>query len=877
MKTYRFTSGIPSEAEIKKIFKSWTDKEPQEFFPVEALKDLGFQRKKCKNCGRFFWEHPSRAKDVCGDTNCEGGYSFIGKAREENIRFTDVWKRFNSLFEKKGYTAIKRYPVVARWNPTTEFTIASITDFQPYVTSGEMPPPANPLIVPQICLRFADIDNVGITGRHYTGFTMIGQHAFFPKEEFNQDKYFRDYFEWFIEGMNLRKEEIVIHEDSWGGGGNFGACLEFFSGGLEIGNQVYPSHKITKEGLEEMEIKVLDMGMGQERCLWFLLGTGSSYDSVMPEVLKYLHDKANFNLSIKDEMIINKFLPYSGLLCKDETENPQQLFDKIANSIDIRANELRSIIEPWSALNAIAEHSRSLLYAIADGALPSNQGGGYNLRAVFRRAMSFIEKFRWEEIDLTDLAEIHARTLSDEYPELLENIDTVKKILNVEKEKYYASSEKRDNLIKRIVNDVKKGVKITTDDLIKYYDSFGIAPSIIDEKLKEQGISIEIPENFFSRISKLHESDKINDESSTKKQIELNIPDLSPTEKLYLNDYLNLEFEAKVIWTNGQYVVLDKTGFYPTSGGQLHDEGRLVDSTGKEYIINDVFKYEKIIVHRIKNQESLLKEGTNVKGFIDKNIRIQLSQHHTAAHIINGAARRVLGEHVWQAGAAKYPDKARLDITHYASLSESEAEEIERIANDVINENRKINKYFLQRGDAEKRFGFRIYQGGAVPEIELRIVEIENFDVEACGGTHLNSTSEAKLIKLIKSTKIQDGIVRIEFVAGNSAVELAEHEKKIVDELAKLLNCNRDEIIRRVSELFDKWKNVRKALKKGQAIDESLLYLTSKEALKLDDTKILRRSSEILSTQPEQIINTVSRFLNDLEDAKNMINDKNGE
>ncbi len=885
----------PSDKELKRIFKKWTDSEPDKYYPTKIMKELGFERHKCKKCSRFFWATKERNKDVCGDTSCEGGYLFIGKKRNVQMSFTKVWDEFSDLFSKYGYKSIKRYPVVARWNPTVEFTIASITDFQPYVVSGEMPPPAPKLVVPQICLRFGDIDNVGVTGRHYTGFTMIGQHAFLPKEEFNQSQYFKDYLDWFTTKMGLSPNEIVIHEDSWAGGGNVGACLEFFSGGLEIGNQVYTSYEIGPNGLKDLKIKVLDMGMGQERCSWFLSGLPSSYDIIMPKALEYLKAKTGFSPDEKSSKIIEKFTPYSGLLTFDEIDDPNRVWLEISKNIKCDVGILKDTVSKWIAINAIAEHSRTLLYALSDSALPSNVGGGYNLRTIYRRARDFIEEFKWKNVRFDELSEIHAKSLEDEYPELLESLSTVKKILSVEERKYVDSKRKKESLIPVLSENISKSIekyankKDVLDNLldlyIEYYDSFGVRPEEINEALKDKGKIIalpEIPQNFFALVSQRHDKkDRSNDKlsmdnvkdnekdkvNSTKKDIELSLPKLKDTEKLYLTDYSKVTFNAEILYQEGNFLVLDKTAFYPTSGGQAHDVGALIDEKKNRYDVIDVFKYENVIVHRIK-----AKEGTSLKGSlvgeIDFERRLLLTQHHTAAHIINGAARRVLGEHIWQAGASKSVNKGRLDVTHFDPLSDTEIIEIERVANQIVNEKRDIRKYIIPRVEAEARFGFRIYQGGAVPGTLLRIVEIEGFDVEACGGTHLNNTSEEEVIKIIGSTKIQDGVVRIEYCAGKVAKALIEEKHKIINDVLDILNCKREHLISRVEELFSKWKKAKKALKSSKEIDKSIFVLKSTDYFDGTDELIITRLSEILSTQSEHIVKTIKRFMSDLEESK---------
>ncbi|MCK5452263.1 MAG: alanine--tRNA ligase, partial [Candidatus Aenigmarchaeota archaeon] len=283
---------VMDDRQIKERLRKKAQETPDKYYPTTAFKNLGLSRYRCSNCGNFFWSAAPR--DVCGEPECCGGYSFIGKSSaKEKMDFIQVWQRFSKMFKNKGYTPVKRYPSVARWNPTMDFTIASIAGFQPYVVAGEIKPPANPLTIPQFCLRFNDIENVGITGRHYTGFVMIGQHAFMPSKDYDQARYFSDIFAWLTKGMKLPKEELVFHEDAWGGGGNFGPSIEFFLGGLEIGNQVYMLYESDPAGnLSDLNIKVLDMGMGQERCSWISHGTETSYEANFGPVISYLYKKS---------------------------------------------------------------------------------------------------------------------------------------------------------------------------------------------------------------------------------------------------------------------------------------------------------------------------------------------------------------------------------------------------------------------------------------------------------------------------------------------------------------------------------------------------------------------------------------------------------
>src|SRR3989344_5475870 len=197
-----------TDKELKAEFKKQCQKNPEQIYPVKTLQSLGFERKKCA-CGTFFWS-VNKDQKVCGDAKCSGGFRFIDNSPAKyQLDYVETWQKFSKMFKDSGYTPVKRYPVVARWNPTIDFTIASIAAFQPFVVSGEVAPPANPLVIPQFCLRFGDIDNVGITGAHYTGFIMIGQHAFMPPKEYDQNKYFTDIHTWLTKGLGLPNHEIT--------------------------------------------------------------------------------------------------------------------------------------------------------------------------------------------------------------------------------------------------------------------------------------------------------------------------------------------------------------------------------------------------------------------------------------------------------------------------------------------------------------------------------------------------------------------------------------------------------------------------------------------------------------------------------------------
>jgi len=844
---------IRPDKEVKKWFKGVASAHPDDYYATSVLKHEGFQRKHCA-CGTWFWS-VNDGQTVCGDPTCSGGFRlFENNPAKHQMTYVETWKAFANMFEKKGYRVMKRYPVVARWNPTMDFTIASIAAFQPHVVSGEVDPPAKRLVIPQFCLRFGDIDNVGITGSHMTGFIMIGQHMFVPPSEWDQASAFQDLYDWFTTGLGLPKEEITLHEDAWAGGGNYGPCMEFFSRGVELGNQVYMLYEQTPDGDKDLKLKVLDMGMGMERNAWFSQGKGTAYDATFPLVIKRILEATGHT---PDYALQKKFLPKASYLNIDEVDDINATWERVAREVGVPAEELRHAIEPMQAIYSIAEHARSLLFALSDGGLPSNVGGGYNLRTIFRRAQGFIEKFDWPLV-MADVAQWHAEELKDIFPELMANIKETREILEVEREKHEQSKLRATSIIEQAIKKAKADGRtdIALNDMIDMYDSNGIHPDAVIKLARKQGLQTIVPDNFFMLVSERHE--KKEQATATRKTTHFPVDDCGKTETLYLKSYDLIEFSSKVSKIfDEKHIVLEKTAFYPTSGGQEHDNGTITGPTGIAYNIIDVVKQGGTIIHILEETPDF-SEGDTVKGIIDWKRREQLSQHHTATHIVNGAARKVLGNHIWQAGAAKTEEKARIDITHFAPLTDEQTAAIEREANSIIAADIPLEHNLIAKSDAEEKFGFRLYQGGAVPGKDIRVVNIPGFDVEACGGTHLNRTSEAIMVRILKSSKIQDGIVRIEYVAGEQARAFARQRDETLAQLRSLLNVKDDTFIASACEnLFTKWKKARK----------DQLHDWKETALVAHDGDPVAKAAEALQTQPQNLISTIMRFTADIERA----------
>ncbi len=777
-------------------------KNPTEHWQVDIFREKGFVRKKCPTCGKFFWTLDS-GREKCADPPCQN-YEFIGNPiTSEKWDYIKTWKEFEKFFTKEGHTSVPRMPVVCRWRPDLFFVIASIVDFQ-RIENGRMVfnYPANPLIVPQPCLRFNDIPNIGVTGRHHSLFDMAEQAAFYKdgKEGYWKDRCIELNFRFLTESMGVPPEELVYIEDVWAGAGAYGPSLETLSHGLELVNSVFMQYETTDAGSRELPLKVIDVGWGHERLTWFTQGTPTGYDAVFGPVIEKMKKEAAINYDLD---FFLRYARLSGSLNMDEAGDMETVRATVAKNMGVSPAELLERIEPLEALYAICDHARTLGFAITDGALPSNVGGGYNLRVLVRRALGFIDEFGFP-FRLADIVAQHAEYLRPIYPELVEHTADVNAILDVEEKRYKETSGR---LKKTISSMLERGAKFTDEKLVELYDSHGITPELIHEEAGKRGVSVSIPSDFYSKVTGKHMAEqKAHEGEATKTK--LSVDGLPPTEQLYY-DGGNRTFNAKVLKIiDGRHVILERSAFYPRGGGQENDTGTI---NGRR--VYDVQKVEGVIVHSVENPD--FSEGATVRGEIELPRREQLTRHHTATHIVNMAARSVLGSWVWQHGASKSVDKARLDITHHSALSESEIAKIEKLANETVSRNIPVTSQMLPKSEAEKKYGFRIYQGGVVPERELRIVSIGDLDHEACGGTHCTSTGAVGSIVITGTKRIQDGIVRLEYCSGPAAIAYLEEKEKFLEESAKLLGVNWEDMPKAVEALFKKWKEHKKKGRKN--------------------------------------------------------------
>ncbi len=790
-------------------------------FAVPFFKENGFVRKQCASCKGCFWTQKTDER-YCGDGPCVP-YTFIGRSPAKRpYSIHDMRELFLSFFERNGHTRIRPYPVVARWRDDVFLVGASIYDFQPYVTEGLIPPPANPLVISQPSIRFTDIDNVGPTlGRHLLTFEMGGAHAFnYPdKEVYWMDQTIRYHHQLATEEFSLKSESISYKEHFWSGGGNAGPDLECLSAGLEISTLVFMQYKVQGDQFIKLPIRTVDTGYGIERWAWLSQGKPSAFQVIYGPVLDKIFELASLKF---DEKLVAKVVPYSSYMNTERNEDPVECRKKVAQAIGMDWRELEKSLVPIESVMTVADHTKTIAFLLSEGVVPSNVEEGYLTRLLIRRTYRMLRRLGIEG-KMLDILDAQVDYWGGDFPQLRGMKSEIAEAIKSEESKYRGTLERGSDLVKKVSSELKaKGQKeIPSAALVDLYDSHGMVPDIVREIAEPLGVAVSAPANFYSMVAEKHLAGKRASDEESESNIVASLKDkvvgLPDTVTLYYKDPFQKEFQSKVLAVlNGKFVVLDQTCFYPEGGGQPGDLG-VLQVSGEPIKVIDTQKIGAVVVHVIDGKPPRV--GDTVRGSIEWGRRISLMRHHTGTHLVLGAARRLLGQHAWQAGAQKGVDSSRIDISHYERITDEQVKEIERLATEVALQDIPVEAEWLPREKAEQMYGYKLYQGGVVPGRELRIIKIDDWDVEACGGTHCTKTGQIGTIKILHTERIQDGVERIIFAAGTQALRaFQEQERKLkgistvieapvekVEQYVQVLVEERTKLAKRLDELSKQW------------------------------------------------------------------------
>jgi alanyl-tRNA synthetase len=627
--------------------------------------------------------------------------------------------------------------------------------------------------------------------------------------------------------MGADPTAVTYIEDPWVGGGNAGPAFEVIYRGLELATLVFMSLEQDPDGEYEMkdgnryspmDTYIVDTGYGLERWTWMSQGTPTVYEAVYPEMIDFLTEHAGIDHTDAERDLIREAARLSGYLDVDEADDLTAARAAVAAELGVDAEELTALLEPLEDVYAIADHCRALSYMLGDGIVPSNVGTGYLARMVLRRTKRLVDGLGIDA-PLDELVDMQAERLG------YTNRDTIRDMVRTEERKYRDTLERGTRKVEGIAEEyADRGEPIPRETLIELYDSHGIQPDMVADIARDHGAAVDVPDDFYGLVAARHES---GDGGGTTAGRDERLADLPGTDRLFYDDQERTEFEAVVLDVferdDGYDVVLDQTMFYPEGGGQPADRGTLsTDETVVE--VTDVQRRDGVVLHRTDGNPG---KGEFVRGQVDAERRFSLMRHHTATHVIGYAARRVLGDHVRQAGAQKGTDRARLDVRHFRRITREEVKAIERVANDLVTDNRPVSQEWPDRHEAESEYGFDLYQGGVPPGRQIRLIHVGE-DVQACAGTHVSRTGDIGAIKVVTTEPVQDGVERIVFAAGPAAIEATQRTEDALYGAADVLDVSPDAVPETAERFFEEWKE------RGKRIDDLTEELAAARAAAVD-------------------------------------------
>lgn len=699
----------------------------------------------------------------------------------------DLRRKFLKFFEERGHKVFPSFSLIPD-DPTILLTIAGMVPFKPYFL-GEKKAPVKRAVTCQKCIRTNDIENVGYTARHHTFFEMLGNFSFgdyFKKEAIRwgwdfitkvlglpEERLWITIYKDDDEAFEIWHKEVGIPEDRivrmgeednfWKVGpvGPCGPCSEIiidqgeeFGCGketcgvgcdcdryLELWNLVFMQYNRREDGsLEPLPKKNIDTGMGLERLASVIQGVRSDFETDLLYPL------------------IRKTESLSG--------------------IKYGSNEVSD-----RAMKIVADHARALVFMIADGIMPSNEGRGYILRRILRRAVVSGWRLGFEKPFLHELVPKVVEIMGEVYPELGENQRLASEVILLEEDRFRKTLSYGLNLFEEMVKDaLSSGRKrLSGEEAFKLYDTYGFPFELTKEMAMERGLGVD-EEGFTEAMEKQRERARRASKREALDDIYRKIKD-DIGETLFVG-YETLEARAKVLRVlendNKLEIVLDRTPCYPERGGQVGDKGTIISQNFEGRIDDTYSPVEGLIVHRVTPLRGKIDEGDLVDVKVDALRRRETAKHHTATHLLHQALCDVLGSHVRQSGSLVAPDRLRFDFSHFSPLSSREIEEIERRVNEKIWDDLKVDVLKMDLEEA-KRLGAKALFEGKYGE-KVRVIKIGDYSLELCGGTHLERTGLIGVFKIVSESGIGANLRRIEAVCGKSAYEymvsqLKEREK----------------------------------------------------------------------------------------------------
>jgi alanyl-tRNA synthetase len=736
----------------------------------------------------------------------------------------EIRDQFLNFFKEKGHKIVPSAPVVPHGDPTLLFTNAGMNQFKD-VFLGTGSRDYKRAVDTQKCIRVSgkhnDLEEVGHDTYHHTFFEMLGNWSFgdyYKKEAIKwawellteiwklpKKRLWATVYRTDDEAMEFWKSETDIKHDHilrfdekdnfWemGETGPCGPCSEihinlsddydnpkYVNAGdpkcIEIWNLVFIQYNRDETGkLHELPAKHVDTGMGFERVCAVLQNRNSNYDTdvftpIINAIEKLSSIKYDSNLSADDKSITG-----------------------VTNV----------------AMRVIADHIRTLTFAIGDGATPGNEGRGYVLRRLLRRAARYARKLNLNEPFMYKLVNVVVQNFSHVFPEIKSNKSQIEKIIKAEEESFNATLDRGIELFENLIGKLKlmNESVISGDDVFKLYDTFGFPIDLTAVMAREQGLTID--ESRFNELmnEQRERARKSTRDKQSSTSVALESLDgfvITSNQPTQFTGYDELKSEATIIGlknSGGQsFIILDKTPFYVESGGQVDDTGNIIIGDTHLPVIA-LKKINNQVVHILDNSTNIkLETGMKVEAVIDEKRRWDIMRNHSVTHFLHRALREILGQHVQQSGSYVGPDHLRFDFTHYEKVKDEELDAIESLVNEKLRENIPMTHHRDTPFDEAKKMGALMFFGDKYGD-KVNVVQFGDYTMEFCGGTHVKNSSQIGLLKIVSESSIASGVRRIEAVTG------AGVEKFIKDQELKIKNGEL-----RINDLLDEKKKLEKEL-----------------------------------------------------------------
>ncbi|MEN8701107.1 alanine--tRNA ligase [Bacillus infantis] len=744
-----------------------------------------------------------------------------------NLTGSEIRRLFLEFFKEKGHSVEPSAPLVPHDDPSLLWINSGVATLKKYFDGRVIP--ENPRITnAQKSIRTNDIENVGKTARHHTFFEMLGNFSigdYFKEEAIDWAWEFLTDERWI--GFDKEKLSVTIHPEDeeafsiwtnkigvpeeriirlegnfWDiGEGPSGPNTEIFydrgpeygddqndpelyPGGeneryLEVWNLVFSEFNHNPDGTyTPLPKKNIDTGMGLERMASVVQNVATNFDT--------------------------------------------DLFMPIITAVEkISGSKYGESAEQDTAFKVIADHIRTVAFAVGDGALPSNEGRGYVLRRLLRRAVRYAKQININRPFMFELVDVVGEIMEDFYPQVNEKAEFIKKVIKNEEERFHETLNDGLSILSSVIKKEKeKGSNIIPGtDVFRLYDTYGFPVELTEEYAEEEGMKID-QDGFEAEMEGQRERARTarQDVGSMKVQ-EGVLGDIKTESRFVGYEGLETKSAVAVIIKEGQVaeaagageevqLILDQTPFYAESGGQIADKG-VLEGEGVKVIIKDVQKAPNgQNLHSAVVESGILETGAGVTAKVDPDSRNKVIKNHTATHLLHQALKDVLGTHVNQAGSLVGPDRLRFDFSHFGQVKEDELEKIEQIVNEKIWNS--LNVVIENKGiDEAKAMGAMALFGEKYGDI-VRVVQVGDYSLELCGGCHVRNTSAIGLFKIVSESGIGAGTRRIEAATGEAAYKLLKEQVNILSEAAASLKSSPRDVASRVDALLGEMRQLQR-------------------------------------------------------------------